>query len=42
MAKQAKITLENGGVVLIDLFDQDAPNTVANFEKLAKKVSTMD
>ncbi|KTD87113.1 peptidylprolyl isomerase [Paenibacillus etheri] len=36
MAKQAKITLENGGVVLIDLFDQDAPNTVANFEKLAK------
>ncbi|WP_405174695.1 peptidylprolyl isomerase [Paenibacillus sp. FSL H8-0261] len=37
MAKQAKITLENGGVVLIDLFDQDAPNTVANFEKLAKE-----
>ncbi|AIQ36924.1 MULTISPECIES: peptidylprolyl isomerase [Paenibacillus] len=36
MAKQAKITLETGGVVLIDLFDQDAPNTVANFEKLAK------
>ncbi|AIQ75535.1 MULTISPECIES: peptidylprolyl isomerase [Paenibacillus] len=37
MAKQAKITLENGGVVLLDLFDQDAPNTVANFEKLAKE-----
>ncbi|WP_313641683.1 peptidylprolyl isomerase [Paenibacillus sp. FSL K6-0276] len=37
MAKQAKITLENGGVVLIDLFDQDAPNTVANFEKLVKE-----
>jgi peptidyl-prolyl cis-trans isomerase B (cyclophilin B) len=36
MAKQAKITLETGGIVLIDLFDQDAPNTVANFEKLAK------
>lgn len=36
MAKQAKITLENGGVVLLDLFEQDAPNTVANFEKLAK------
>jgi peptidyl-prolyl cis-trans isomerase B (cyclophilin B) len=36
MAKQAKITLETGGVVLIDLFDQDAPNTVANFEKLVK------
>ncbi|MEK4039837.1 peptidylprolyl isomerase [Paenibacillus odorifer] len=37
MAKQAKITLENGGVVLLDLFDQDAPNTVANFEKLTKE-----
>jgi len=35
MAKQAKITLANGGEVLIDLFEQDAPNTVANFEKLA-------
>lgn len=35
MAKQAKITLENGSTVLIDLFEQDAPNTVANFEKLA-------
>ncbi|AIQ53719.1 peptidylprolyl isomerase [Paenibacillus sp. FSL R7-0331] len=35
MAKQAKVTLENGGVVLIDLFENDAPNTVANFEKLA-------
>jgi peptidyl-prolyl cis-trans isomerase B (cyclophilin B) len=34
MAKEATITLENGEVV-IDLFDQDAPNTVANFEKLA-------
>lgn len=35
MAKQAKITLANGGEVILDLFDQDAPNTVANFEKLA-------
>jgi len=35
MAKQAKITMENGGVVLLDLFEKDAPNTVANFEKLA-------
>ncbi|MGO4182040.1 peptidylprolyl isomerase [Paenibacillus sp. MCAF9] len=37
MAKQAKITLANGGEVLIDLFEQDAPNTVANFEKLANE-----
>lgn len=37
MAKQAKIILENGGVVLLDLFEQDAPNTVANFEKLVKE-----
>lgn len=35
MAKQAKFTLANGGEVLIDLFENDAPNTVANFEKLA-------
>ncbi|MDF2834823.1 MAG: peptidylprolyl isomerase [Paenibacillus sp.] len=35
MAKQAKITLASGGEVVLDLFDQDAPNTVANFEKLA-------
>lgn len=34
MAKQAKITLASGGEVVLDLFDQDAPNTVANFEKL--------
>lgn len=37
MAKQAKITLENGGEVVLDLFDKDAPNTVANFEKLANE-----
>lgn len=35
MAKQAKITLANGGEVHLELFDNDAPNTVANFEKLA-------
>ena len=37
MAKQAKITMANGAEVVIDLFDQDAPNTVANFEKLANE-----
>lgn len=37
MAKQAKITMANGSQVVIDLFDQDAPNTVANFEKLANE-----
>ena len=35
MSKQAQVKLANGGEVVIDLFDQDAPNTVANFEKLA-------
>ncbi|GFZ89320.1 peptidyl-prolyl cis-trans isomerase [Paenibacillus marchantiophytorum] len=35
MAKQAKIKLAGGGEVVIDLFENDAPNTVANFEKLA-------
>ncbi|MDB5054390.1 MAG: ppiB [Bacilli bacterium] len=33
--KKGKITLENGGEVLIDFFPEEAPNTVANFEKLA-------
>lgn len=33
--KKGKITLENGNEVTIDFFEQDAPNTVANFEKLA-------
>ncbi len=37
MAKQAKITLENGNEVVLELFDKDAPNTVANFEKLAQE-----
>jgi peptidyl-prolyl cis-trans isomerase B (cyclophilin B) len=35
MSKQAHIKLANGGEVVIDLFEKDAPNTVANFEKLA-------
>lgn len=35
MAKKAKITLDNGKEVVLDLFENDAPNTVANFEKLA-------
>jgi peptidyl-prolyl cis-trans isomerase B (cyclophilin B) len=35
MAKQAKISLENGKELILDLFEKDAPNTVANFEKLA-------
>jgi peptidyl-prolyl cis-trans isomerase B (cyclophilin B) len=35
MAKQAHITMENGEEIVIDLFEKDAPNTVANFEKLA-------
>lgn len=37
MAKQAKITMADGAEVVLDLFDQDAPNTVANFEKLANE-----
>lgn len=37
MGKQATIKLATGGEVVIDLFDQDAPNTVANFEKLANE-----
>ncbi|WP_179089118.1 peptidylprolyl isomerase [Paenibacillus odorifer] len=35
--KKGTIELENGGVIEIEFFDQDAPNTVANFEKLAKE-----
>lgn len=37
MAKQAIIKMANGGEVVIDLFEKDAPNTVANFEKLANE-----
>ena len=33
--KQAKIRMADGAEVLIELFEHDAPNTVANFEKLA-------
>ncbi|SFK92783.1 peptidyl-prolyl cis-trans isomerase B (cyclophilin B) [Paenibacillus sp. 1_12] len=35
MSKQAQIKLANGEEVIIELFEKDAPNTVANFEKLA-------
>ncbi|MGO0060945.1 peptidylprolyl isomerase [Brevibacillus fluminis] len=35
--KTAKITLENGKEVTLDLFDEAAPGTVANFEKLANE-----
>ena len=34
--KKAKILFENGEYILIELFEKDAPGTVANFEKLAK------
>ncbi|MET1248160.1 peptidylprolyl isomerase [Sporolactobacillus sp. STCC-11] len=33
--KKGSITMENGEVIAIDFFPEDAPNTVANFEKLA-------
>ncbi|MCG7406355.1 peptidylprolyl isomerase [Paenibacillus sp. ACRRX] len=35
--KKANITLENGGQVVIELFENEAPGTVANFEKLANE-----
>lgn len=35
MSKQATIKLANGNEVVIELFEKDAPNTVANFEKLS-------
>ncbi|MEB3102767.1 peptidylprolyl isomerase [Ferviditalea candida] len=35
MSKYGKIELEKGGEVLIRFFPEEAPNTVANFEKLA-------
>lgn len=35
--KKGSIILENGGEILIEFFDKDAPNTVANFEKLANE-----
>jgi peptidyl-prolyl cis-trans isomerase B (cyclophilin B) len=33
--KKAIIGFENGEQIVIELFESDAPNTVANFEKLA-------
>lgn len=35
--KKGTITLENGEEIIIKFFDQEAPNTVANFEKLANE-----
>ncbi|MBD8497679.1 MULTISPECIES: peptidylprolyl isomerase [Paenibacillus] len=35
--KTATIELEKGGNVVIELFDQETPGTVANFEKLANE-----
>lgn len=35
--KKAKIELEKGGLVVIELFEKEAPGTVANFEKLANE-----
>ncbi|WP_128894488.1 peptidylprolyl isomerase [Longirhabdus pacifica] len=37
MPKQATVVMETGEEIIIDLFDNDAPNTVANFEKLANE-----
>ncbi|UYZ11825.1 MULTISPECIES: peptidylprolyl isomerase [Brevibacillus] len=33
--KKALITMENGNQIELELFEQEAPGTVANFEKLA-------
>jgi len=33
----AKITMEKGGVIKIELYPEDAPKTVENFTKLSKK-----
>lgn len=37
MKKQATITFENGEKIVIELFEDAAPGTVANFEKLANE-----
>ncbi|WP_440895776.1 peptidylprolyl isomerase [Amphibacillus sp. Q70] len=37
MKKQATITFENGEQIVIELFEDAAPGTVANFEKLANE-----
>ncbi len=35
--KKGSIELENGGKIVIEFFDEAAPGTVANFEKLANE-----
>ncbi|CCF16122.1 peptidyl-prolyl cis-trans isomerase B [Brevibacillus laterosporus GI-9] len=35
--KKGQITLKDGNKVVIEFFDKEAPNTVANFEKLASE-----
>lgn len=37
MMKKASITFENGEQIIIELFPEAAPGTVANFEKLANE-----
>lgn len=37
MSKQAVIKLIDGNEVVLEMFEEDAPNTVANFEKLANE-----
>ncbi|MGZ9586856.1 peptidylprolyl isomerase [Paenibacillus marinisediminis] len=35
--KTATITMEKGGQIVIEMFENEAPGTVANFEKLANE-----
>ncbi|OCA84960.1 peptidylprolyl isomerase [Pseudobacillus wudalianchiensis] len=37
MAKKGKIVMENGETIEFELYPNEAPNTVANFEKLANE-----
>src|SRR6476620_726725 len=37
MAKQAKITMENGNEITLELYPNEAPGTVENFENLANE-----
>ncbi|MEK4029711.1 MULTISPECIES: peptidylprolyl isomerase [Bacillaceae] len=37
MAKTGKIVMENGETIEFELYPNEAPNTVANFEKLANE-----
>ncbi|WP_407644093.1 peptidylprolyl isomerase [Filobacillus milosensis] len=37
IVKEATIQFENGEQIVIDLFEEDAPNTVKNFTDLAEK-----